>query len=104
MKALYRFYRPSPYSHEYYLAAQAAADLSCRSVVDIGCGWGNLAAVLRPELYIGVDLFPGFRGSGEEHFVVGAGWAAPLRPGAADCAFSASQRWSQRPSRWPGAP
>lgn len=56
---LYRVYPALPWFSEYRLAVELAKRYACRSVLDVGCGKGNLFKVLSSyglvDRYVGID-------------------------------------------------
>ncbi|MEM1694614.1 MAG: class I SAM-dependent methyltransferase [Ignisphaera sp.] len=62
---IYRLYPPSRCIPEYALAVNVARKYNCRSVLDIGCGAGNLFKILADsvtiERYVGIDVLDIFR-------------------------------------------
>jgi len=74
LRVLYSVYPAVGFLPEYRLAKQVVTRYSCRSVLDVGCGRGNLLRVLekagaRVDLYVGVDISP---------FSAPAAWNAQL--------------------------
>lgn len=58
LRLLYRFYPPWRRFPEYHLASEVARKYGCRTVLDVGCGFGNLFKVLQDvvERYVGIDV------------------------------------------------
>ncbi|MEM3964156.1 MAG: class I SAM-dependent methyltransferase [Thermofilaceae archaeon] len=65
LEVIYRLYPPSRHISEYAIAIDVAKRYYCRSVLDVGCGAGNLFKVLAGavpiERYVGIDVLDIFR-------------------------------------------
>lgn len=62
---LYRIYPALPWFAEYRLAVEIARKYACRSILDVGCGKGNLFKVLNSyglvDRYVGIDKYSSFK-------------------------------------------
>ena len=90
LKFLYRLYPPWKGLAEYRVALELVEKYGCRSVLDVGCGRGNLGRLLSkyfPSVaYVGIDVHNMFAGLNSLDFVVADGRSPPMRC-CFDCIF-----------------
>jgi len=91
LRYLYSLYPPVKVVAEYSYSIKLAKKYSCRTVLDVGCGKGNLGKLLlkefTPDVYVGIDVEDIFRPDGFNlSFVSADGRYPPVRP-CFDCVF-----------------